>query len=870
MKKTLKIFFLLFACAQYAKAAHIKGGELYYRYIGPGSSPETSVYTVTLKLYIDCAANSPGQLDPDISLTVFDNLNNSVYLNKTAFLDNEKFLRFDPSSNPCIGNPPLDVCYRVRTFSTTITVKNTTAGYTIAYQRCCRIIDIRNLNAPSNSSGATYTATIPGTSKLADAYKNSSPNYVTNDAAAICKGSSFTFSFAVDEPDGTDSIVYALCNGYVGASQSVPDPIIASTPPYQSLSYSNGYSGSSPLGLSVSINPKTGLVTGVAPNNLGQYVITACASEFRQGVLINIHRKDIHIAVSNCIPLKALLKPDYSFCDDLLVYFRNEQTNPLGSEYTWNFGDGTGDQKTKDGLGRISHQYADTGTYTVKLKVILAGQCIDSTTTRARVYPGFFPGFKSAGSCLYTPFAFTDTTKSRYGRASNWHWDFGEPGSDDTANTKSPTWLYSSLGLKRVQLIVESDKGCIDTVSSEIEVRDIPLMSLAFRDTLICSVDSVQLSLTGNGVISWSPSTNLTGATLPNPIVYPKTTTTYKVTLNENGCVNTDSVKVRVVDFVTLNAGADSTICLTDSAQLNPITDGLRFTWSPSSSLSNPLIKQPFAYPGSQTTYTVTASIGKCKASDEVTIRTIPYPFADAGVDTTVCYRDTATLKGIILGSRFSWSPVNTLAQPNNLVTAAFPTQPTVYRLTAYDTLGCPKPGFDEVLVNVRDKVNTFAGNDTAIVIGQPLQLRGQGAELFEWTPPLGLSNRNIGDPVAYLSQDIVYILKAYTAEGCYALDTVSVTVFKTNPDIFVPNAFAPEGKNRILKPITPGISRLDYFRVFNRWGQLMFNTQEPGKGWDGTIAGRVQDTGTYVWMVSGTDYTGKKVSKKGTATLIR
>jgi hypothetical protein len=870
MKRTLKIFFFLIACTQYVKAAHIKGGELYYRYVGVGASPETSVYTVTLKLYIDCAANSPGQLDAEISLTVFDNLTNAVYLNKSAFLDNERFLRFDPASNPCIGNPPLDVCYRVRTYSTSITVKNTTAGYTIAYQRCCRIIDIRNLNAPSNSSGATYSATIPGTSKLPDAYKNSSPTYVTNDAAAICRGSAFTFSFAADEPDGTDSVEYSLCNGFIGASQSVPNPTVASTPPYQSLSYSNGYSGSLPLGPNVTINPKTGLVTGVAPNNLGQFVITACASEFRNGVLINIHRKDIHIAVSDCIPLKALLKPDYSFCDDLLVNFKNEQANPPGAEYTWNFGDGTGDQKTVDALGRLTHQYVDTGTYIVKLKVILAGQCIDSTTTRAKVYPGFFPGFVPAGSCLYTPFAFTDTTKSRYGKASIWHWDFGDTGTDDTANTKTANWLYSSLGLKRVELIVESDKGCRDTVSSQIEVRDIPLMSLAFRDTLICSVDSVQLQLTGNGVISWSPTTNLIGPSLPNPIVYPKTTTTFKVTLNENGCVNTDSVRVRVVDFVTLNAGADSTICLTDSARLNPITDALQFSWSPAASLSDPTAKQPFAFPGSQTTYTVTGSIGKCKASDNVTIRTIPYPFADAGADTTICYRDTAILRGVILGSGFNWSPSNTLEQPNSLLTAAFPSQPTVYRLTAFDTLGCPKPGFDDVLVNVREKINAFAGNDTAIVIGQPLQLSGQGAELFEWTPPLGLSNRNISNPLALLDQDIVYTLKAYTAEGCFSLDTMKVTVFKTSPDIFMPNAFAPEGKNRLLKPITPGISRLEYFRVFNRWGQLMFSTQEFGKGWDGTVAGRLQDTGTYVWMVSGKDYTGKTVTKKGTATLIR
>ncbi|HSB91996.1 MAG TPA: PKD domain-containing protein, partial [Flavitalea sp.] len=533
-------------------------------------------------------------------------------------------------------------------------------------------------------------------------------------------------------------------------------------------------------------------------------------------------------------------------------------------------GDGTGDQKTTDGLGRISHQYTDTGTYRVTVKVILAGQCIDSTSTRARVYPGFFPGFIATGSCLYTPFKFSDTTRSRYGRASKWEWDFGDALPNDTSTLQSPRWLYTSLGLKHVQLMVESDKGCRDTISSEVEVRDLPLMSLAFKDTLICSIDSLQLSLTGNGIISWSPTTNLIGPTLPNPVVYPKTTTVYKVTLNENGCVNTDSVRVRVVDFVTLNAGADSTICLTDSARLSPITDGLQFSWSPAASLSDPGIKQPFAFPASQTTYTVTASIGKCKATDDVTIRTVPYPFANAGADTTICYQDSAVLNGKIVGTRFTWSPQNGLGNPGSLTTAAYPAKSTTYRLSAYDTVGCPKPGFDDVLVNVREKIQAFAGNDTAIVVGQPLQLSGQGAELFEWTPSLGLSNKNISNPVAQLDRDIIYTLRAYTEEGCFAMDTIKVTVFKTSPDIFVPNAFAPEGKNRILKPVTPGIAQLIYFRVFNRWGQLMFSTQEPGQGWDGKIAGKLQDTGTYVWMVSGKDYTGKIVTKKGTATLIR
>jgi gliding motility-associated-like protein len=72
------------------------------------------------------------------------------------------------------------------------------------------------------------------------------------------------------------------------------------------------------------------------------------------------------------------------------------------------------------------------------------------------------------------------------------------------------------------------------------------------------------------------------------------------------------------------------------------------------------------------------------------------------------------------------------------------------------------------------------------------------------------------------------------------------------------------------LKPKAVGIAVLHYFRVYNRWGQVVFQTTEMDKGWDGRLNGIVQNTGTYVWMISGTDYTGKVVTKRGTATLIR
>lgn len=201
----------------------------------------------------------------------------------------------------------------------------------------------------------------------------------------------------------------------------------------------------------------------------------------------------------------------------------------------------------------------------------------------------------------------------------------------------------------------------------------------------------------------------------------------------------------------------------------------------------------------------------------------------------------------------------------------AYPTQTTAYNLLVYDTIGCPKPGISRVIINVNPPIIAFAGNDTSIVVGQPLQLKGSGAPSFLWTPELGLNRNDIQDPVAQLSQNQTYIMKTYSEAGCFAYDTIHIKVFTTAPDIFVPNAFTPgHSSNNIFRPIPVGISKIEYFRVFNRYGMLLFNTSQIGKGWDGTFNSKQQDVGTYVWMVEGTDYIGKRVSKKGTVVLVR
>ena len=106
----------------------------------------------------------------------------------------------------------------------------------------------------------------------------------------------------------------------------------------------------------------------------------------------------------------------------------------------------------------------------------------------------------------------------------------------------------------------------------------------------------------------------------------------------------------------------------------------------------------------------------------------------------------------------------------------------------------------------------------------------------------------------------------------CYDSAFVGVKVFKTNPYVFVPTVFTPngDGLNDVIRPVAVGVQEIKYFRIFNRWGQMIFNTTINQKGWDGKIKGTPQGSNVFVWMVSAIDYTGKPIFLKGTVTLIR
>jgi gliding motility-associated-like protein len=611
----------------------------------------------------------------------------------------------------------------------------------------------------------------------------------------------------------------------------------------------------------------------VVAANANQYVVNVCITEWRNGKAFTEHRKDFILKVQNCDFVEAVLPDKIVQCKDSIVHFENESTSSLITSYLWEFGDGTSNTSSKP---IVDYPYADTGRYVAKLTVTGPKGCVGTDSTLVLVYPGFKPAFNIVGSCFLNPYQFNDLTTSKYGVVNSWRWDLGDETTDaDTSLIQNPKYKYPTPSKKDIGLVVTNSKGCIDSLHKDFIVSDKPILQLPFKDTLICSIDTLAIPVLNSGNFSWLPNRNILFGNTARPLVFPKDTTRYIVTLNDNGCVNTDTVTVNVLPFIKVDLGNDSVICKADTIRLRPVSYALQYQWASSSGVPVSSVKYPLVNPSVNTKYYVIANLGKCQDRDSITIRIVPYPVAIVGPDTTICTGSRIQLRSTIVGSSMSWSPVNSLLNANTGSPTAGPSKTTAYILRVTDTIGCPKTSSDTIVVTVAPPVIANAGKDTVAIPGQAIQMSASGGQRYIWSPEIGLNDPSISNPLATLSFDtdsIKYRVRVLDANGCFAEDDVVIRVYKTGPDIFVPSAFTPngDGKNDILRPVTVGITSLTYFRVYNRWGQLLFTTSEFGKGWNGIYNGAAQPSNTYIFAAEGIDYQGKKVFRKGTSVLIR
>jgi gliding motility-associated-like protein len=354
----------------------------------------------------------------------------------------------------------------------------------------------------------------------------------------------------------------------------------------------------------------------------------------------------------------------------------------------------------------------------------------------------------------------------------------------------------------------------------------------------------------------------------------------YTVTVRDNlGCTTSFPTSVVLNNDLVLTPQTDPTICEGTSTQLSLVSNATQYSWTPSTGLSSTNIPNPVASPAITTQYTVTATLGRCSANDIVTVNVNAAPIPDAGADGFICYGQTYQLQGAG-GTQYLWTPGTYL--DNNTVNnpVSTPTKDITYSLSIVsDINGCASLVSDDVTIDVTPpiKVSTFP-YDSVGYSGDQFTLLAVPSDPdvvnYTWTPVTGLSDPTIPNPVVTVGAvgDVVqYRVLVSTIAGCSGEGYVTVRVYK-GPDIYVPTGFTPnaDGKNDRFTPFPVGIKSYKYFRVFNRWGQLVFSTNQLHNGWDGKMGGREQPGGVYIWMIEGLTKDDRPIIKKGSVMLIR
>lgn len=531
----------------------------------------------------------------------------------------------------------------------------------------------------------------------------------------------------------------------------------------------------------------------------------------------------------------------------------------------WNFGDGTFLTSTS---AVVYHTYTLAGNYVPSAALYaannascnLALQGID-TIKVDYVKTGF--RYTEQKYCDSTKVQFTDTSRS-YFTATSWKWSFGD---GTFSNDRNPAHTYTSTNTWQVQLIVTSASGCADTLVKQIyiKVNSKPVANINAAVTACTSrpvsYQAQVFSADSITVVSWSFSNgyNTTGLQVNNIYVNAGTYTATLVTGTLYGCQDTARKTITINPSPNIIASADITICKGQSTQLS-VTGTTSYNWSPlNGTLSCTTCTNPIANPLTTTQYVVmgTNSFG-CTAFDTVVV-TVAQPIdITASANDTICIGQSSQLN-VTGATTYLWSPATTLSSATSATPVAIPTLTTQYRVIGFDSYNC----FQDtayVVVAVGQYPTVSLGADKILPTGTPLPLTtvvtNGPITKWLWGPSAAtLSCTTCPLPTATIKREICYTVEATNLYKCAARDTMCVKVFCEGTQVFIPNAFTPDGDgvNDVLMVRAQGIRTVKNFRIFNRWGQVVFERNnfapnDVAAGWDGTIGGKPASPDVYVY----------------------
>lgn len=591
-------------------------------------------------------------------------------------------------------------------------------------------------------------------------------------------------------------------------------------------------------------------------------------------------------------------QPDFYSADTLTcpgatVSFNNVSL-PINMTWQWTFGDGGTSTSPSP-----THVYNSPGNYTVTLHATDVIGCLDSLVRTAYIHVekpvAGFNVSDSVSSCL--PFEVTFTNTSSY--FTSLLWNFG-PG-EGVSTLPTAVHYYSVGGIYPVKLIVTSPGGCTDSITKNIYVYDTTGSTLRYLPLGGCKPLNVTFnSLTqgpmasylwdfGDGNIQTTNSPNANhiytswGNFLPRVIMQDPSGCIIPLPGPDTIFVTGANAKFGLSDSVFCDFG---TVNFTDSTTFNdPVTN---YQWffgdGTTSAQQNP--SHTYTTPGLYTVQLATQTQLGCRdtATKPLVVKIVQRPLIDIAGDSVVCVGKSLLHSGIFIQPDTSivswqWSFPNGNSSSLQNPPIQFYNAVGNFSITtiATNSTGCKDTTRQNIYINPLPTVS-MPGQIT-VQAGFPVTIPATyspNTVSWLWSPAAGLSCTTCPTPDAGPKFDTRYQVYFTDRNGCVNTGAVLLVVICKNSNLFIPNTFSPngDGSNDIFYPRGKGLERVKTLRIFNRWGEVVFErynfpVNDPLSGWDGKYKNQSPKADVYIWQAEVFCDNGDIIKLNGNVSLI-
>ncbi len=362
------------------------------------------------------------------------------------------------------------------------------------------------------------------------------------------------------------------------------------------------------------------------------------------------------------------------------------------------------------------------------------------------------------------------------------------------------------------------------------------------NNTAICVNDSLQLNA-GSGFVSYEWSTGSVDSSI---MIY--SAGTYFVSVKDSfACTAYDTIIISL-STPAINIGTDTLFCNAFNYSITAGSGFANYHWQNNSSNSTYIITSAGLY-----SVTVTDIYG-CTAADAITVLN-NLPQVSIGNDTVICINTSATITATTGFDNYMW---NTGSSVENIVAATS----GVYSVTVTDSEGCTTADYKNISVN---NPALFIGNDTSTCNGNGIMLdAGNSFVNYLWS-------NNSGEQLIITNGAGIYSVTVTDFYGCNISDEATIT-YSNCVDIIVPTGFTPngDGLNNFFHILNASDFKSAEIKIYNRWGQLLFESNDANASWNGKYNGEDCEVGVYVFVISGKNYLELAIFKNGNITLLR